>query len=101
MIVTYDGFEWDDAKNLENIRNHGIGFANAVSIFDGFVLTRIDERFDYDELREVSFGLYRGIVVLAVVHTDRGERMRIVSARQATPTEAKRYETALRKGTYR
>lgn len=93
-------FEWDEAKNVANIRKHGIGFAKAAEIFDGFVLTELDDRFDYDELRELSLGLLRGTVVLAVVHTDRNGRTRIISARQATAAEAHRYETALRARTH-
>ncbi|WP_244505010.1 BrnT family toxin [Pelagibacterium luteolum] len=40
-------FEWDPAKDRANIEKHGVGFATAVLIFDGPVLSAIDDRFDY------------------------------------------------------
>ncbi|WP_089718145.1 BrnT family toxin [Candidatus Entotheonella palauensis] len=44
-------FEWDPAKNNRNITHHGIDFEDARRIFDGLVLERIDDRFDYGEER--------------------------------------------------
>ena len=57
-------FEWDEDKNRTNIRDHGIRLEDAQRIFDGPVLTEIDTRYDYDEVREISIGLLNGIVVL-------------------------------------
>jgi uncharacterized protein len=42
-------FEWDAAKNTANLAKHGIGFRNAVRIFDGPVLEKIDRRWNYGE----------------------------------------------------
>jgi uncharacterized protein len=69
---------------------HGISFEEAVGIFDGPVLTNFDER-DYGEIREVSFGVLGELVVIAVVHTDRDDITRIISARKANKTERKLY----------
>lgn len=85
-------------KNAANISKHGIGFATAVCIFDGFVLTLKDNRHDYGEVRERSIGAVEDILFLTVVHTDRDGRKRIISARRANKTERKRYEEALREG---
>ena len=79
----------DDTKNQENIRRDGISFAEAKRIFDGPIVTAIDERFNYDETREISIGSLAGVVVLSVVHTDRTGVTRINSARQAKKTERK------------
>lgn len=97
MIVTQDGYEWDEAKNAENVRKHGIDFPLASRIFRGFVLTEIDERFFYSELRESSIGMVGPAAVVVVIHTERSGRTRIISARPALRIERRRYEEALRK----
>jgi uncharacterized DUF497 family protein len=88
-------FEWDEAKNRLNIQQHGIGFAMAARIFEGPVLTWQDDRMDYGEIRDVSIGLIDGIVAVLVVHTPRGGKSRIISARKANRSERKRYEEAI------
>nr|WP_294516224.1 BrnT family toxin [uncultured Rhodopila sp.] len=89
-------FEWDDGKNARNVAKHGISFALAKRIFEGPVLTAVDDRADYGELREVSIGMVDGAAVLTVVHTDRQGTVRIISARAASRSERRRYEEALR-----
>ena len=79
-------FEWDDAKNAENRRKHGIDFEEAVEIFNGPLLTRTDDR-TYGEMREISFGFLGTGVVAAVAHTDRAGAIRMISARKATERE--------------
>ncbi len=91
-------FEWDKAKDAANIAKHGVSFAMARRIFDGPVLTRIDDRQDYGEVREYSLGVVGGVLILVVIHTRRMERIRIISARRANRTERKAYEEAIRKG---
>lgn len=89
-------FEWDEAKNAANIVKHGIDFADAKRIFEGPVLTRIDERFDYGEVRMLSLGAIEGRVLLAVVHTARDGSVRLISARFANRKETSDYAQALR-----
>jgi len=69
-----------EAKNLINIAKHGVSFELAVRIFDGPVLSWLDQRTDYGELRGVSIGMIDQAAVLTVVHTDRSGRVRIISA---------------------
>jgi len=88
-------YEWDEAKNAANIAKHGISFATARRIFEGPVLTAIDRRSDYGEVRERSIGAVEGILFLTVVHTDRGGICRIISARRASRVERRRYEEAI------
>ncbi len=85
-------FEWDEEKNRANIRNHKIAFEDAVKIFDGPVLNRIVDRFDYGELRTLSTGLLFGVSCVVVVHTDRNGNTRIISARKADKGERKAYD---------
>jgi len=79
-------FEWDPEKNRQNLAKHGISFEEASTIFEGPVVSAEDEG-DYDEVRERSYGLLNGVVVVCVVHTLRGEKTRIISARKATKAE--------------
>ncbi len=90
-------FEWDDEKNNANIKKHGVSFEKAKKIFETDVLTVIDERFHYGELREISIGIVDGILLLTVAHTDTETgKIRLISARKATKQERKRYEKNIR-----
>jgi uncharacterized DUF497 family protein len=44
-------FTWDPAKNVTNVRRHGIAFRDAARIFDGPTVERIDDRYEYGEVR--------------------------------------------------
>lgn len=89
-------FEWDEQKNRRNRRNHRIDFATAALIWQGFVVERTDDRFEYDEDRIVAFGAL-GARVLAVVYTWRGDTRRLISARKATTDEREAYEEEFRR----
>ncbi|MGQ2908638.1 MAG: BrnT family toxin [Aliihoeflea sp.] len=92
-------FAWDEAKNRTNIAKHGLSFATACRIFEGPVLTAIDDRFEYGEVRRNSIGAIEGVLVIVVTHTDRDGTTRIISARPAKRVERNTYEEALRQGT--
>jgi uncharacterized protein len=87
-------FEWDEDKRLANIKNHGIDFVDVSEVFDGDIFTVEDDRYSYGEQRFVTFGLLKGSVV-AVVNTDRGEFIRIISVRKATKNEYRTYFQAI------
>ena len=89
------GFEWDPEKNISNLRKHGLSFEEAASIFKGPVLTGPDE--SAGEIRDKSFGLLGGMVVVCVIHTERQGKIRIISARKATATERKHFDGYLKK----
>lgn len=91
-------FEWDETKNRTNIEKHGLSFETASRIFEGPVLTAIDDRFEYGEVRRNSIGAIEGVLVIAVTHTDREGRTRLISARPAKRAERNTYEEALRQG---
>lgn len=90
-------YEWDNEKNKWNQQKHNISFEEAVEIFDGYVYTSIDNRFDYGEIREISIGAIQDVLVVVVVHTERDNKTRIISARKATPKERKQYYAYLKK----
>ena len=83
-------FEWSENKNSTNVKKHGIDFQDAKKIFDGYTLTIEDDRFDYGEQRFVSFGIMYGHVI-AVIHLESENAIRIISARKATKNEQKEY----------
>lgn len=99
IILSVMQFEWDEDKNRENIRNHGISFERAKTVFDYAIVTKIDDRKDYGEVREISLGLLEGVVVIVVVHTEREGKVRIISARKANKVERKVYNERTRKNT--
>jgi uncharacterized DUF497 family protein len=83
-------YEWDEAKCLANLRKHGIDFTDVPVVFDGDTLTVEDNRYSYGEQRFVTFGLLQGRVI-AVVHTEREDCTRIISARKARKYEQRTY----------
>jgi uncharacterized DUF497 family protein len=88
-------FEWDEAKNNENIVKHGISFEDARSVFaDPMAITRYDIR--SMEARWQIMGHLGPTIVILVAYTirniDSGETVRIISARRATATERRLYE---------
>ncbi len=89
-------FEWDEAKNQANIRKHGVSFETAQRIFAGPVLTWLDERRNYGELRHVSIGRVDNVAVVVVAHTDRDGRIRSISARPASRKERQAYHERIR-----
>jgi len=89
-----DEFEWNRAKAAANYKKHGVCFEHAVLAFDDpFALAERDESEDYGEDRFLLTGRARG-GILVVVYTERGERIRIISAREATDYERRIYYRA-------
>ncbi len=88
-------FEWDETKNLENIRKHRIDFADVPGMFDNSMLIELDERFDYGEDRWIGIG-FLGNGVAVIVCTERQNNIvRIISARRANRYERQRLEQYL------
>jgi len=83
-------FEWDERKRTTNIKKHGIDFGDAAELFNGFTVTTEDNRFHYNEQRFLTLGTIKGRVVV-VVHTERNDKIRIISMRKATKHEQKIY----------
>lgn len=88
-------FEWDAHKRLINLLKHGIDFADVWQIFDYDVATDIDNRFDYGEIRFLTFGLLRGEIIV-VSRTENSDVFRIISVRKAEKYEQEIYFNAIR-----
>ena len=86
-------FEWDRHKAEANLRKHGISFEEAQTVFtDPLSMTLPDPDHSEDEERFIDIGTSDNRRVLVVVYTERGQRIRLISARKATPVERKQYE---------
>jgi uncharacterized protein len=86
-------FEWDSAKAAANLAKHGVSFREAATVLrDPLAETGPDPDQSLDEERFVTFGVSTGGRLLVVAHTDRGDTIRIISARRATAAERTIYE---------
>ena len=85
-------FEWDERKSELNARVHGVTFTEAVTVFDDDgELTVPDDVHSQEEDRSFTLGRSASNRILAVAWTLRGDTIRIISARRATPNERRRY----------
>lgn len=86
-------FEWDPEKATRNRRKHGVSFHEAATVFaDPLAVTYHDPDHSISEERFITVGMSRTDRVLIVAHSDRGENIRIISARKTTVQERKHYE---------
>jgi uncharacterized DUF497 family protein len=85
-------FEWDDAKADSNEEKHGVSFLEAMTIFaDPLSVTAYDPRHADAEDRFLTMGTSIAGRLLVMSHADRGDVVRVVSARLATRRERKDY----------
>jgi hypothetical protein len=89
-------FEWSHAKAESNAAKHGIAFEEATTVFGDPLSRTIPDPLHSDaEDRFVTMGVSSRGRTIVVVHTDRGDNVRIISAREATRTERMKYEEGL------
>ena len=85
--------EWDTEKAAANLRAHGVSFDEASTAFADPLGKIVDDpRHSVDELRYVLLGHSERERLLAVMFTDRGDTIRLISARKATRRERRAYE---------
>ena len=86
-------FEWDDAKAASNLGKHGVSFQEATTAFaDPLAALFDDPDHSHDETREILVGFSDRNRLLIVSFTERGERLRIISARIASASERRNHE---------
>jgi uncharacterized protein len=88
--VTFGDFEWDADKAVANAAKHGVTFEEAVTVF--LDLDYLFVRDEFEPERFVAIGMSSQARVIFVVHCERGEKLRIISARRATRRERETYE---------
>lgn len=87
-------FEWDRDKAAQNLEKHEVSFDEAVTVFhDPLAATFDDPDHSVGERRFITIGYSSQNRLIVVAHTERGESIRIISARLATSQERKRHET--------
>ena len=86
-------FQWDVTKAKANLRKHGVSFDEAASVFfDSLAVSGNDPDHSADESPFITFGVSSRGRLLTIIHTVRGESIRIISVRRATRTERTLYE---------
>jgi len=87
-------FEWNEHKAKGNLQKHGVSFEEAATVFGDPLSLTISDPLSSEHIEErfVTIGQTSGGRTLVVVHSDRGETIRIISARVATRKERKAYE---------
>ena len=86
-------FEWDEVKAKQNIAKHHVGFDEAKTVFnDVDTITIDDPDHSIEEERYIDIGQSELGRILVVVYTEREDKIRIISARNATNAEKKVYE---------
>ena len=86
-------FEWDQKKGDINLRQHGVSFQEATTVFgDTLSITVFDIEHSLEETRYIVVGRSHRDRLLIVSHTERGDRIRIISARNLTRKERRTYE---------
>lgn len=86
-------FEWDENKNRENVKKHKVSFYEARTVFESPYppLTEDDDLHSQYEQRDKTIGLSAKNRLLTVIHTDRENVIRIISARKSTRSEMEYY----------
>jgi len=87
-------FEWDEEKNQENIRKHGLDFQDAPVVFQGPHLVWEDTRFEYEESRSIAIGFSHNRVVV-VAFSELESSLRIISMRKANAKEKRIFTNRL------
>jgi len=86
-------FEWDEVKAKNNLKKHRVRFEEGKTIFnDPFLFTFPDNEHSNDEERFINIGLSAAGRVLVLTHTERQDKIRIISCRKATARERRFYE---------
>jgi len=85
-------YEWDDAKRVLNLRKHGVDLADAAGVLDDPAALTVEDDMAEGEMRCITLGCDVLGRVLYVVWTQRdGHTIRLISARKASPGEARQY----------
>lgn len=85
-------FEWDEDKAVKVLKNHKLTFAEVCTVFfDVNEVTMNDNRFDYPEQRYITIGMSNKARLLVVAWTQRGERIRLITAIKAEKKHEQRY----------
>ena len=86
-------FDWEKRKARTNLRDHKVSFQEAATVFGNSLADTFDDPdHSIDEQRFIIIGHSESGKLLFISHTDDGETVRIISAREVTSAERKQYE---------
>ena len=85
-------FVWNQEKRIKNYEKHGVDLLEAALIFEGYVLTREDDRKEYGEKRMISLGLVDAVPYV-VVYTERDGKIRLISAWKGGRKDYEKYKS--------
>lgn len=92
-MPTVPTFEWDPEKAASNLRDHGVSFDEAATVFqDPLAMVHADPDHSLTERRDILVGHSTRGRLLLVAFTDKASKIRLISARQTTPRERRAYE---------
>lgn len=91
MYLNNIEFEWDENKKILNIKQHDLDFRDGWMVFEQPIIERIDDRYDYAEIRWIALGKMLDVIVV-VIYTLRRQKIRIISLRKANKKEREIYE---------
>ena len=84
-------YTWTQEKNRSNLQKHKIAFEDAKRIFEGLTVERVDNRFDYGEIRVYAIGLVNGVEITVIYSDIDDDERRIISAWKAESHERRYY----------
>ncbi|MDE3015391.1 MAG: BrnT family toxin [Pseudomonadota bacterium] len=84
-------YTWNEDKNRRNVQQHGIAFKDAIRIFDGPTVERVDDRFEYGEIRVYAIGVVNGLEITVIYTDGDNDERRIISAWRSEPHERRYY----------
>jgi uncharacterized DUF497 family protein len=87
-------FEWDEDKRLKVIAERRVDMLHAALMFEGPIVSRIDDRRDYGETRLIALGLVDD-ECFVVVYTKRGDTIRLITAWKGGRDERIQYEEGI------
>lgn len=87
-------FEWNENKRKQVLKKHKVDLLYAALIFKGPVITRVDDREEYREIRQISLGLVEG-ECFVVVHTERDGATRLITAWKGGREDHDRYQKSI------
>ncbi len=92
-IISEDGcFEWDEDKDAMNKEKHGFDFSEILEIFDDpYLFEGFDYKHSQEEDRFFCIGCINDVILITTFYTERDERVRLISSRQANKTEQEAY----------
>lgn len=93
-------FEWDPSKAKKNIKIHSVSFDEASTSFKDTLSLTIYDPLHSEEDRFILVGNSYKNHLLVVIHTEKDDKIRIISARKATKNEKKQYEKNSRRSSH-